>query len=78
MRVKVLLRPFLDDGACVFDYMGSPMEQTSPGAGKTPTTPSRVAGLEAVVDGGSGIQHIYSPSSQGRPVSSIHSSVILW
>ena len=44
------------EGACLFDNMDSPMEHTPLGAGKTPTTPSRVADLAAVVDGGSGIQ----------------------
>ena len=47
-----------DEGACLFDNMGSPMEETPPGAGKTPTTPSRVADLAAVVNGGSKIQRI--------------------
>ena len=65
MRVKVLSRPFLDEGACVFDYLGSLMEQTPPGAGKTPTTPSRVADLAAVVDGGSGIQRITVHPARG-------------
>ena len=55
--------------------MGSPIEQTPPGAGKTPTTPSRVADLATAVDGGSGTQRIYSPSSQGRLVLSIHAGV---
>ena len=29
-----------DERARLFNNMGSPMEQTPPGAGKTPTTPS--------------------------------------
>ena len=64
-----------DEGARLFDNMGSPMEQTPHKAGKTPTTPTRVADLAAAVDGGSGIQHNYSLSSQGRPVSSIYAGV---
>ena len=52
-----------DEGARLFDDMGSPMKQTPPGAGKTPTTPSRVADLATAVNGGSGTQRIYSPSS---------------
>ena len=60
-----------DESACLFNEMGSPMEQTPPGAGKTPTTPSRVADLATAVDGGSGTQRIYSLSSQGRLVLSI-------
>ena len=66
-----------DKGACLFDKMGSSMEHTPPGAGKTPTTPSRVADLAAVVDGGSGIQSIYSPSSQGQLISSIYVVMVL-
>ena len=54
-----------DEGARLFDNMDSPMEQTPPGVGKTPTTTSRVADQATAVDGGSGTQCIYSPSSQG-------------
>ena len=60
-----------DEGACLFDNMGSPMEQTPPGVGKTPTTPTRAVDLAATVDGGSGTVCIYSSSSQGWLVSSI-------
>ena len=38
-----------DKGARLFDNVGSPMEQTPPGAGKMPTTPSRVVDLAAAV-----------------------------
>ena len=55
-----------DEGARLFDNSGSPMEHTSPGAGKTPTTPSRVKDLATEVDGGSGTKRVYSPSSQGQ------------
>ena len=52
------------------------MEQTPPEAGKTPTTPVRVADLAAAVDGGNGNERIsYSPSSQGGLVSSICAGV---
>ena len=57
--------------------MGSPMEQTPPGAGKTPTTPSRVADLATAVDGGSGTQRIYSPSIQGQLVLYIQADLSL-
>ena len=57
-----------NEGAHLFNNMGSPMEQTPPGAGKTTTTPSWVVDLATAVDGGSGTQRIYSPSSQGRLV----------
>ena len=61
-----------DEGARLFDNWGSHVEHTSPRAGKTPTKPSRVMDLATEVDGGSGTQHIYSSSSQGRLVLFIH------
>ena len=51
---------------------GLPYGAGSPGAAKIPTTPTQVADLAAAVDGGSGTQRNYSPSNQGRHVSSIY------
>ena len=57
-----------DESDRLLNDLGSPMEEsTPPGAGKTPTTPSRVADLATAVDGGNGTR-TYSPSSQGRLV----------
>ena len=64
----------LDEGARLFDDSGSPMEQSPPEAGKTPTTPKRVADLAAAVDGGNGKLRTYCSSSQGRHVLSIRHS----
>ena len=68
----------LSEGACLLDSSCSSMEQTppkakeaSPKAGKTPTTPVRVADLATAVDGGNVAERNDSPPSQGGHVSSI-------
>ena len=43
---------FLDERSCLFDDICSPMEQTLPEAGKTPTIPIQVADLAAALDWG--------------------------
>ena len=63
----------LSEGARILsDDEDSFMEQSLPEAGKTPTTPVQGTDLAAVVDGGNGVERIYSTSSQGRHVSSIN------
>ena len=68
------LEALLSEGACRSDDDDSLMEQSLPEAGKTPTTLVQGMDLAAVVYGGSGVEHVYSTSSQGRHVSSINTS----
>ena len=58
------LEALFDEGALILDD-DSPMNETLPGTGKTPTTPLQGTDLAAVVDGGNGEVSRDSTPSQG-------------
>ena len=65
-NTKGSIAALLDEGPRLIDDICSPMEQTPPGADKTPKTPIRVADLAAAVDWVIGIERNYSTPSQGQ------------